>query len=60
MSRKAKISWENGCVLATYVEAWCEDNDPSKDNSRDFEFWEIESQQTLAEDFHTAVRYRVE
>ncbi|MCB1122373.1 MAG: hypothetical protein KJT03_12545 [Verrucomicrobiae bacterium] len=52
-----RYSWDNGQLAASYGQAWYSDNDPLANNSRDFEFWSIEVQQGLTDQFYAGVRY---
>ena len=53
----ASFHWNDGYLKAAYGEAWYEDNDAIQNNSKDFNFWSIEIQQALKENFFAAVRY---
>lgn len=54
---ESTFSWNEGRLKLAYGEARYEDNDPTGDNSLDFEFWTMEAQQALSEKLFAAIRY---
>jgi hypothetical protein len=53
----ATFSWQTGQLGTAYGKAWYDDNDPLGNNSRNIEYWKIEAQQELSENFFAAARY---